>query len=158
MTEPAGAPPLLQVEHLSMRFGGLVAVDDLSFTAQPHEITALPLQAGHAAPGFRILAGHAAIEDVLALAAPLDAEFMPAGRQGWDHSVDVAGDDQIRPDLDLTGAPGINEDVSELAREPFGCTDVERAWHPLATSAYTYVRPAAERLTVNGDGQVVRLR
>lgn len=33
--------PLLAVEHLSMRFGGLVAVDDLSFTAAPGEITAV---------------------------------------------------------------------------------------------------------------------
>ena len=32
---------LLQVEHLTMRFGGLVAVDDLSFTARDREITAL---------------------------------------------------------------------------------------------------------------------
>ena len=27
------AAPLLTVEHLTMRFGGLVAVNDLSFTA-----------------------------------------------------------------------------------------------------------------------------
>ena len=26
--------PLLTVEHLSMRFGGLLAVDDVSFTAR----------------------------------------------------------------------------------------------------------------------------
>ncbi len=32
---------LLRVEHLSMRFGGLVAVDDLSFEARQGEITAL---------------------------------------------------------------------------------------------------------------------
>jgi branched-chain amino acid transport system ATP-binding protein len=32
---------LLSVEHLTMRFGGLVAVDDLSFEAQDGEITAL---------------------------------------------------------------------------------------------------------------------
>ncbi len=32
---------LLSVEHLSMRFGGLVAVDDLSFQARQGEITAL---------------------------------------------------------------------------------------------------------------------
>ena len=32
---------LLRVEHLSMRFGGLVAVDDLSFEAREDEITAL---------------------------------------------------------------------------------------------------------------------
>ena len=35
------ADPVLAVEHLSMRFGGLVAVDDLSFTAQRGQITAL---------------------------------------------------------------------------------------------------------------------
>jgi branched-chain amino acid transport system ATP-binding protein len=33
--------PLLAVEHLTMRFGGLTAVDDLSFTAYPREITAI---------------------------------------------------------------------------------------------------------------------
>jgi branched-chain amino acid transport system ATP-binding protein len=35
------ADAILAVEHLSMRFGGLVAVQDLSFTAQRGEITAL---------------------------------------------------------------------------------------------------------------------
>ncbi len=33
--------PLLTVEHLTMRFGGLVAVDDVSFTARQQEITAV---------------------------------------------------------------------------------------------------------------------
>jgi branched-chain amino acid transport system ATP-binding protein len=37
----AAAGPILAVEHLTMRFGGLVAVDDLSFTAQRGQITAL---------------------------------------------------------------------------------------------------------------------
>ncbi|TIT70236.1 MAG: ATP-binding cassette domain-containing protein, partial [Mesorhizobium sp.] len=32
---------ILQVEHLSMKFGGLVAIGDLSFTARRGEITAL---------------------------------------------------------------------------------------------------------------------
>jgi branched-chain amino acid transport system ATP-binding protein len=32
---------LIEVEHLSMRFGGLVAVDDVSFAARPREITAI---------------------------------------------------------------------------------------------------------------------
>lgn len=47
MTTAMSAPstafhaPLLQVEHLTMRFGGLVAVDDLSFDANEKEITAL---------------------------------------------------------------------------------------------------------------------
>jgi branched-chain amino acid transport system ATP-binding protein len=39
MTE--GRAALLAVEHLTMRFGGLVAIDDLSFTAYRDEITAI---------------------------------------------------------------------------------------------------------------------
>jgi branched-chain amino acid transport system ATP-binding protein len=38
---PEGRQPLLAVEHLTMRFGGLVAISDLSFVAYPREITAL---------------------------------------------------------------------------------------------------------------------
>ena len=37
----APADPILDVEHLSMRFGGLVAVDDVSFSAARGQITAL---------------------------------------------------------------------------------------------------------------------
>jgi len=35
------APPLLRVEHLTMRFGGLLAVDDVSFDAADRQITAI---------------------------------------------------------------------------------------------------------------------
>src|ERR1017187_2818061 len=38
---PAAGDILLSVEHLTMRFGGLVAVDDLSFAALQGNITAL---------------------------------------------------------------------------------------------------------------------
>lgn len=37
----AGVQPLLTVEHLTMRFGGLVAVDDISFEAGNRQITAV---------------------------------------------------------------------------------------------------------------------
>ncbi|MBX3502910.1 MAG: ATP-binding cassette domain-containing protein [Alphaproteobacteria bacterium] len=33
--------PLIRVEHLTMRFGGLVAVSDVSFEGQPRQITAI---------------------------------------------------------------------------------------------------------------------
>ena len=36
-----GADPILAVAHLTMRFGGLVAVDDVSFAARRGDITAL---------------------------------------------------------------------------------------------------------------------
>jgi branched-chain amino acid transport system ATP-binding protein len=38
---PGNGDTLLKVEHLSMRFGGLVAVDNLSFAARAGDITAL---------------------------------------------------------------------------------------------------------------------
>ena len=38
---PAHGRPLLQVEHVTMRFGGLTAVNDLSFEARKGDITAL---------------------------------------------------------------------------------------------------------------------
>ncbi len=34
-------PPLISVEHLTMRFGGLVAIDDVSFTGENRRITAI---------------------------------------------------------------------------------------------------------------------
>src|SRR6188768_2354627 len=36
-----GPVPILRVEHLSMRFGGLVAINNFSFTAGRQDITAL---------------------------------------------------------------------------------------------------------------------
>jgi branched-chain amino acid transport system ATP-binding protein len=43
ITAPAagGTPALLTVEHLTMRFGGLVAIDDVSFAAADAEITSI---------------------------------------------------------------------------------------------------------------------
>ncbi|UEM23611.1 ATP-binding cassette domain-containing protein [Skermanella mucosa] len=38
---PVPGTPLLEVEHLTMRFGGLVAVNDVSFTAMERQITAI---------------------------------------------------------------------------------------------------------------------
>ncbi|HED12977.1 MAG TPA: ATP-binding cassette domain-containing protein [Gammaproteobacteria bacterium] len=38
---PEDQPVLLQVEHLTMKFGGLTAIDDVSFTAKAGEITAI---------------------------------------------------------------------------------------------------------------------
>ena len=40
-TQEEGRAPLLTVEHLTMRFGGLTAVDDVSFSAYRDEITAV---------------------------------------------------------------------------------------------------------------------
>src|SRR5262249_45883854 len=57
-TAASALAPVLQVEHLSMRFGGLVAINDLSFTARRGEITALigPNGAGKT-PVFNCITG-----------------------------------------------------------------------------------------------------
>ncbi|MCW8836949.1 MAG: ATP-binding cassette domain-containing protein [Rhodospirillales bacterium] len=41
MTTATAPTRLLEVEHLTMRFGGLVAIDDVSFSANDKEITAI---------------------------------------------------------------------------------------------------------------------
>lgn len=41
MTAPRSAGSLIEVEHLTMRFGGLVAIDDVSFSARSQAITAV---------------------------------------------------------------------------------------------------------------------
>jgi branched-chain amino acid transport system ATP-binding protein len=75
-----GRIPLLEIQHLMMRFGGLVAVDDLSFTAYRQEITAIigPNGAGkttvfNCLTGFyKPSAGH--------LAMHVDGEILPLER------------------------------------------------------------------------------
>ncbi len=41
MQVPGGAKPLLTVEHLTMRFGGLIAINDVSFAAGQGQITGI---------------------------------------------------------------------------------------------------------------------
>lgn len=41
MSESLAKTSILRIDHLTMRFGGLVAIDDLSFTASNRQITAL---------------------------------------------------------------------------------------------------------------------
>jgi len=41
MTRAQSTMPLIEVEHLTMHFGGLVAIDDVSFTARSRAITAV---------------------------------------------------------------------------------------------------------------------
>ncbi len=41
MSVPGGAEPILAVEHLTMRFGGLIAINDVSFAAGNGQITGI---------------------------------------------------------------------------------------------------------------------
>ena len=70
--------PLLRVEHLSMRFGGLTAVGDLSFTANSNDITALigPNGAGKTTVFNCITGFYKPTEGAIVLAPGDGREFM----------------------------------------------------------------------------------
>ena len=77
--------PLLSVEHLTMRFGGLIAIDDLTFAARHREITAIigPNGAGKTTV-FNCLAGfYKPTVGCLALTRPDSREFLLERLEGY---------------------------------------------------------------------------
>ena len=81
----SAARPLLTVEHLSMRFGGLVAIDDVSFTALDRQITGIigPNGAGKTTV-FNCLTGfYKPTVGRLALAHPGGAEYLLERMDGF---------------------------------------------------------------------------
>jgi branched-chain amino acid transport system ATP-binding protein len=88
MADPAA--PLLTVEHLTMRFGGLVAIDDLSFSARRGDITAVigPNGAGkttvfNCVTGFYKPTGGRIVLNVGAAASQRDVDALTASGRGW---------------------------------------------------------------------------
>ena len=69
--------PVLKVEHLTMRFGGLTAVDDVSFEAGRHDITALigPNGAGKTTVFNCITGFYKPTEGMITLTHPDGASF-----------------------------------------------------------------------------------
>jgi branched-chain amino acid transport system ATP-binding protein len=78
MTGPAHTDAILSVEHLTMRFGGLIAIDDLSFTAKRGDITALigPNGAGKTTVFNCITGFYKPTVGMLRLTHPDGAEFL----------------------------------------------------------------------------------
>lgn len=77
---------LLNVEHLTMQFGGLIAVDDVSFSARDHEITAIigPNGAGKTTV-FNCLTGfYKPTVGRLTLHHPQRGNFMLERMEGYD--------------------------------------------------------------------------
>lgn len=74
---PWAQDPLLKVEHLTMRFGGLVAVDDVSFDVGRHDITALigPNGAGKTTVFNCITGFYKPTEGMLSLSHPDGKQF-----------------------------------------------------------------------------------
>ena len=70
--------PVLTVEHLTMRFGGLVAVNDLSFEAGRGDITALigPNGAGKTTVFNCITGFYKPTEGMIALHHPSGARYL----------------------------------------------------------------------------------
>jgi len=82
----AGAAPLLNVEHLTLRFGGLVAVNDVSFSAADRSITAIigPNGAGKTTV-FNCLTGfYKPTEGRLTLTHPERGEFLLERMEGYE--------------------------------------------------------------------------
>jgi branched-chain amino acid transport system ATP-binding protein len=83
------AQPLLKVEHVTMRFGGLVAVNDLSFEARKGEITALigPNGAGKTTVFNCITGFYKPTEGMMTLTQPGGEQFLlerlPDFRISW---------------------------------------------------------------------------
>jgi branched-chain amino acid transport system ATP-binding protein len=77
MTDAAAAP-ILQVDHLTMRFGGLIAINDLSFTAQRRDITAIigPNGAGKTTVFNCITGFYKPTEGMIALTPPDGKQFL----------------------------------------------------------------------------------
>lgn len=81
----ASGGSLLNVEHLTMRFGGLVAIDDVSFQAEPGQITAIigPNGAGKTTI-FNCLTGfYRPTEGRLALRHPTRGEMLLERMEGY---------------------------------------------------------------------------
>jgi branched-chain amino acid transport system ATP-binding protein len=102
--------PILQVEHLTMRFGGLVAINDLSFVARPGEITALigPNGAGKTTVFNCITGFYKPTEGRIAFRHG-EAEFGERLERltDSDRRMETAGDDRLfllerMPDFDVT--------------------------------------------------------
>ena len=70
--------PILQVEHLTMRFGGLTAIDDLSFTATRGDITAIigPNGAGKTTVFNCITGFYKPTQGMLSLTQPDGEQFL----------------------------------------------------------------------------------
>lgn len=80
-----GPDALIQVEHLTMRFGGLVAIDNLSFIAKRKEITALigPNGAGKTTVFNCITGFYKPTEGRLVLAHPVKGPFFLERLEGF---------------------------------------------------------------------------
>jgi ABC-2 type transport system ATP-binding protein len=128
-------PGVIEVEGLTKRFGSLTALDELSFTVQPGQVTGFlgPNGAGKSTTMRVILgldaptAGRALIggrgygqiiRPLRQVGSLLDANALHPGRSGWQHLWSVAqsngiGKRRVRELLDLTG-------VESVAQRPVG--------------------------------------
>jgi ABC-2 type transport system ATP-binding protein len=98
---------MIEVERLSKRFGAVTAVDDLSFTVRPGQVTGFlgPNGAGKTTTMRIILGLNAAdagtatvggrrydglVWPLLEVGSLLDATALHAGRTGWAHLLSIA--------------------------------------------------------------------
>ena len=105
--------PVLQVDHLTMRFGGLVAVDDVSMTVDPASITAVigPNGAGKTTV-FNCLTGfYKPTEGMMSLIRPDTGKTMLLERMEGHDIAHVAGVARTFQNIRLFGAMSVTENL-----------------------------------------------
>ena len=88
------ADPIISIEHLTMRFGGLIAVNDLSLYAQRGEITALigPNGAGKTTVFNCVTGFYKPSEGMITLTRPI----VPGGWLVWPASAEFEAEGLMR--------------------------------------------------------------
>ncbi|MEM1399245.1 MAG: ATP-binding cassette domain-containing protein [Pseudomonadota bacterium] len=106
-------PPVLQVDHLTMRFGGLVAIDDVSITVEPSSITAVigPNGAGKTTV-FNCLTGfYKPSEGMMTLTRPDNGKQLLLERMEGHDIAHVAGVARTFQNIRLFGAMSVAENL-----------------------------------------------
>ncbi len=107
------APALLQVDHLTMRFGGLVAIDDVSIAVDPESITAIigPNGAGKTTV-FNCLTGfYKPTEGMMTLTRPDTGKQLLLERMEGHDIAHVAGVARTFQNIRLFGAMSVAENL-----------------------------------------------